>query len=94
MTFAPGGVWRFVMHGPDGRDYENKIMFGEIARPERISYLHPGDDGAEPVRREVTISFAEKNGKTRLTWRCVFRPSRNAIGSTANLVQRKASDRL
>jgi hypothetical protein len=53
---------------PDGRDYENKIVFGEIARPEWISYLHPGDDGAEPVRMEVTISFAEENGKTRLTW--------------------------
>ena len=72
MTFAPGGVWRFVMHGPDGRDYENKIVFGEIARPERISYLHPGDDGAEPVRMEVTVSFAEENGKTRLTWRMRF----------------------
>jgi uncharacterized protein YndB with AHSA1/START domain len=67
MTFTPGGVWRFVMHGPDGRDYSNKIVFGEIERPERITYLHPGDDGAEPVRMEVTISFAEENGKTRLT---------------------------
>jgi uncharacterized protein YndB with AHSA1/START domain len=72
MTFAPGGVWRFAMHGPDGRDYENKIVFREIERPERISYLHPGDDGAEPVRMEVTISFVEENGKTRLTWRARF----------------------
>jgi len=47
-------------------------VFGEIARPERISYPHPGDDGAEPVRMEVTISFAEENGKTRLTWRMRF----------------------
>jgi uncharacterized protein YndB with AHSA1/START domain len=72
MTFTPGGVWRFVMHGPDGRDYSNKIVFGEIERPERITYLHPGDDGAEPVRMKVTISFAEENGKTRLTWRTRF----------------------
>src|ERR1700730_1206754 len=72
MTFAPGGVWRFVMHGPDGRDYSNKIVFGEIEGPERITYLHPGDDGAEPVRMEVTIAFAEENGKTRLTWRMRF----------------------
>jgi len=24
------GVWRFVMHGPDGRDYQNKITFTEV----------------------------------------------------------------
>jgi uncharacterized protein YndB with AHSA1/START domain len=23
----PGGVWRFVMHGPDGVDYENRIVY-------------------------------------------------------------------
>ena len=24
FDFRPGGVWRFVMHGPDGRDYQNR----------------------------------------------------------------------
>ncbi len=72
MTFAPGGVWRFVMHGPDGWVYKNKIVFREIERPERISYTHSGDEGAEPVHMEVTVSFVEENGKTRLTWRMRF----------------------
>jgi len=72
MTFAPEGVWRFIMHGPDGRDYNNKIIFREIVRPERISYVHPGDEGAEPVRMEVTVSFVEEEGKTRLTMRMRF----------------------
>ena len=31
MDVRPGGVWRFVMHGPDGVDYANKIVFGEIS---------------------------------------------------------------
>lgn len=74
FDFAPGGVWRFVMHGPDGRDYENKIVFRAISRPERISYVHPGDDaGVEPVTMEATISFSEQGGKTRLDWRMRFR---------------------
>ncbi|PWB95475.1 SRPBCC family protein [Methylosinus sporium] len=72
FEFSPGGVWRFVMHGPDGRDYENKIVFQEIRRPERISYVHPGDDGAEPLRMEVTISFSEEGEKTRIEWRNRF----------------------
>ena len=32
----PGGVWRFVMHAPDGTDYPNKIVYSEIVRPERL----------------------------------------------------------
>jgi uncharacterized protein YndB with AHSA1/START domain len=67
MTFAQGGVWRFVMHGPDGRDYNNKIVFRDIIRPERISYIHPGDEGAEPVRMQVTVTFDVEDGKVRLT---------------------------
>jgi uncharacterized protein YndB with AHSA1/START domain len=72
MTFAPDGVWRFIMHGPDGRDYNNKIVFRDIVRPERISYVHSGDEGAEPVRMEVTVLFVEEDGKTRLTLRMRF----------------------
>jgi len=41
-----GGVWRFVMHGPDGRDYENRITFDEIVKPEHIQYHHGADKGA------------------------------------------------
>src|ERR1700739_1087034 len=33
FDFRPGGTWRFVMHGPDGRDYQNLINFEEIIRP-------------------------------------------------------------
>ena len=38
FSFKPGGTWRFIMHGPDGRDYKNEIVFREIARPKRITY--------------------------------------------------------
>jgi uncharacterized protein YndB with AHSA1/START domain len=72
MIFAPGGVWRFVMHSPDGRDYKNKIVFQEIDRPERIRYAHPGDEGTEPVQMQVTVSFAQEGDKTRLDWRSRF----------------------
>ena len=30
IDIRSGGVWRFVMHGPDGRDYENRITYVEI----------------------------------------------------------------
>ena len=27
MDLRPGGTWTFVMHGPDGTDYGNKVTF-------------------------------------------------------------------
>jgi len=72
MELRPGGQWRFVMHGPDGRDYRNRIVYLEVVRPERLVYEHAGEDGDEPVNFRVTVTFAEEAGKTRLTMRMVF----------------------
>jgi len=68
----PGGVWRFVMHGPDGRDYQNRITFDEIVKPERIRYHHGGGDDVEPVQFRTTVTFEDISGKTRLTLHAVF----------------------
>ncbi|HEY8173448.1 MAG TPA: SRPBCC family protein [Dehalococcoidia bacterium] len=70
MDVRPGGTWRFVMHGPDGVDYDNIIVYREITKPERLVYSH-GDAGV-PDQFEVTATFADEAGKTRLTWRMVF----------------------
>src|SRR4029077_10253518 len=35
FDFQVGGVWRFVMHGPDGRDYQNRLVFDVIEPPSR-----------------------------------------------------------
>jgi uncharacterized protein YndB with AHSA1/START domain len=68
FDFSEGGVWRFVMHGPDGRDYQNRITFDEIQRPERIRYHHGGADDVEPVQFRTTVTFEDLgNDRTRLT---------------------------
>jgi uncharacterized protein YndB with AHSA1/START domain len=73
MDVKPGGVWRFVMHSPDGRDYENKITYVEIVEPERLVYKHGGDKDCEPVNFQVTATFADAGqGRTKLTMRMVF----------------------
>ena len=48
IDFRSGGVWRFVMHGRDGRDYENRISYVEIVKPERLVYRHGGGEDVEP----------------------------------------------
>jgi uncharacterized protein YndB with AHSA1/START domain len=60
------------MHGPDGRDYENKITYLEIVRPERLVYRHSGDDGDEPETFETTVTFVAEGKKTRVTLRALF----------------------
>ena len=77
FDFRPGGVWRFVMHGPDGRNYKNFITFDEIVRPERIVSHHSGsedggNDDVETVLFRTTITLKDIGGKTRLTWRGDF----------------------
>lgn len=80
MDVKPAGVWRYVMHGPDGRDYQNVVSFLEVVRPQRLVYKHGGEKDTEPVNFTVTVTF-EKAGdsgeKTRLTMRSIF-PSKNA----------------
>jgi uncharacterized protein YndB with AHSA1/START domain len=70
MDVRPGGTWRFVMHGPDGTDYRNRVVYDEVVRPERLAYAH--DDGEEGPRRfHVTVTFDEVAGGTRVTLRMV-----------------------
>lgn len=86
----PGGEWRYVMHGPDGRDYENLMTFIEVAAPERLKYKHGGAAGGEPVNFEVTVTFDDLGGgKTKLTMRSLF-PSQHArdyVIRTVNAVE-------
>ena len=72
FDFHPGGVWRFVMHGPDGRDYQNRITFDEVVPPERILYRHGGGEDVEPVQFCQTVLFEDLGGRTRMTWRGDF----------------------
>src|ERR1700712_1587037 len=47
FEFRVGGSWDFVMHGPDGTDYQEWISWTEIAPPERIALLH-GESRGDP----------------------------------------------
>jgi uncharacterized protein YndB with AHSA1/START domain len=72
IDVRPGGVWRFDMHGPDGVDYPNLILFDEIARPERIAFMHGSGDPDEPMFRTVATFEAVSSNETRITMRLTF----------------------
>ena len=72
MDVRPGGHWDFIMHGPDGTDYPNYIVYEEVVPPERLVYSHSGGKGDEDVRFWATVTFAAEGPRTRVTMRSVF----------------------
>lgn len=72
IDVRPGGMWRYMMHGPDGTDYPNRMVYQEVVRPERLVYLHGEDVDDDPNAFHVTVRFDEEGGRTRVTSRMVF----------------------
>jgi uncharacterized protein YndB with AHSA1/START domain len=71
FEFRVGGEWIFVMHGPDGTDYQEWISFTEIVPPERIALLH-GESRGDPNAFESILTFVAEGAATRIEMRTVF----------------------
>jgi uncharacterized protein YndB with AHSA1/START domain len=71
FEFRVGGEWDFVMHGPDGTDYQEWISWTEITPPERITLLH-GESSGDPNAFESVVIFAPEGAATRIEMRTVF----------------------
>jgi uncharacterized protein YndB with AHSA1/START domain len=72
MDVRPGGEWRFIMHGPDGRDYHNRIIFREVRKPDLLVYENSPDKDTEPVRFVTTVSLTEEGERTRVRVQMIF----------------------
>jgi uncharacterized protein YndB with AHSA1/START domain len=71
FAFRVGGEWDFVMHGPDGTDYQEWISWTEIAPPERIALRH-GASRDDPNAFASVLTFAHEGAATRIEMRTVF----------------------
>src|SRR5579871_4289780 len=71
FAFRVGGEWEFVLHGPDGTDYQEWISWTEIVPPERIALLH-GEYRGDPNALESVVTFATDGVATRIEMRTVF----------------------
>jgi uncharacterized protein YndB with AHSA1/START domain len=72
MDVRPGGKWRFIMHGPDGVDYPNRIVFEEIVEPERLVFKHGSDIDDDPNQFHVIVTFEGQGNTTKITMRSIF----------------------
>jgi uncharacterized protein YndB with AHSA1/START domain len=73
FNFVPGGVWRFTMHGPDGTDYPNRIVFREIVPPSRLVYENGWDLPGAPLDFTVVVTFNIVGKQTHLSLHMTFR---------------------
>src|SRR3954447_13428187 len=71
FEFRVGGEWDFVMHGPDGTQYQEWISWTEIDPPERIALLH-GESPGDPNAFTSVLTFQPDTAATLIEMRTVF----------------------
>lgn len=88
----PGGDWRFVMHGPDGKHYPNHNVFSELVPGARIVFTHR----SAPVFEMSIGLYARHPGSTLLLWRQRFEQAatRDAVAPFAIPANEENFDRL
>ena len=67
MDVRPGGVWEFIMHGPDGTDYKNKHIYKEVVEPEKLVLEHV----TGPIFL-MTVTFEEQGDHTLVRIHSLF----------------------
>jgi uncharacterized protein YndB with AHSA1/START domain len=91
FDFRSEGHWKFIMHGPDGTDYNNHSVF-ETVTPDLIVLNH-----ISPPRFRMAIWMGEfAPNRTRIVWRMQFETAalRNEIAKFAIPCTEQNFDRL
>ncbi len=73
MDLRQGGEWVYIMHGPGGRDFDNRIRYLEVVVPERLVYLHDSGKDNDPQEFKVYVTFEQTGELTKVTLRSIFK---------------------
>lgn len=68
-----GGTWEFIMHGPDGTDYPNRLIFREIKEYERLVFAHDSNIDNDPNGFHTEVTFEDQGDMTKVTMTSVFK---------------------
>jgi uncharacterized protein YndB with AHSA1/START domain len=83
MDVRPGGAWRYVERGEDGREHGFHGEYREIVPPERLVYTfeYEGMPGHVAVD---TVTLEEHGGKTKVTIHALFASKEDRDGMLAS----------
>jgi uncharacterized protein YndB with AHSA1/START domain len=70
IDFCVGGAWRHILRNADGKELVMRGIYQEIRQPERLVPTESFD--AYPGESINTMTFADENGKTKLTTRVLY----------------------
>jgi uncharacterized protein YndB with AHSA1/START domain len=82
VDLRPGGLFHYCMQSPDGQEMWGKLVYREIAAPERLAFVVSFSDAQGgtvrapfsadwPLEVLSTLTFTEHDRKTTLTMRSV-----------------------
>jgi len=80
MDLRVGGIWKFIMVGPDGTRFSNHSVFTEITPPSRLAFDH-GD--GERVWFKATMILEETDIGTRVIIQQLY-PSQESRDEVVN----------
>jgi uncharacterized protein YndB with AHSA1/START domain len=70
MDVKVGGQWLFTMHGPDGKDWPNRIIYRTVTPPSYLAFDHDGgEDDVSGHRFLGELELFEEGKKTRIELR-------------------------
>ena len=71
LDVRPGGAWRHCLRSTEtGNDLWHRGVFREVVAPERLVFTFAWEeDGERGLETLVTVTFADEDGKTRMTLR-------------------------
>jgi len=78
MDVRPGGVWHYVMVGPDGTEAWGKATYSEVKPPSRLVYMDAfsdaeGNSNPDLPQTLIEYDFEEvEGGKTRMISKATF----------------------
>jgi len=79
MDVRPGGTWRFVQRGADGSEYAFNGVYREVVSPQRLVYTFEFEGMPGHIAVE-TVTFEERDGRTRVTATSVFETAADRDG--------------
>jgi uncharacterized protein YndB with AHSA1/START domain len=63
FEFRQGGTWKFVMHGPDGKNYPNESVFAEIVPNSLVRIRH-----VSQPHFVLSVSLSPSDDGTLVSW--------------------------